>query len=155
MAVKSAEDKAECVSSIEPSGNKEAFDFMLGHLERLVKTAKELHTQWTCWAPLTEQKDFQCRIQGLEQVFLMLTSRKVDFIQAKAREDGERVVTSAFISYPTPAIKLKPTSLPKFTDIRRDFHGEEIGKPFKDKGSQLGQKKSKSSSYLTAWMTKL
>ncbi len=39
LAVKYAEDEAERVPSIEPSGNKEAFDFMLDHLERLVKTA--------------------------------------------------------------------------------------------------------------------
>ncbi len=31
-------------------------------------------------------------------------------------------MTAASISYPPPAIKLKPTSLPKFTGIRRDFH---------------------------------
>lgn len=131
---------------------------MLDHLERLVKTAKELHAQWKCWAPPTEQKDFQCRIWGLEQVFLTLTSRKVDLYSSKShrrcRKSGDCSLSS--ISYSTPAIKLKPTFLPKFTGIRCDFHwSEEIGKPFRDKGSQLGQKKSKSSSYLTAWMTKL
>ncbi|RXN30024.1 gag-pol fusion poly [Labeo rohita] len=121
MAVKAAEDEIECVSSIVPSGNKEVFDFMLDHLERLVKMAKAFCTQWKCWAPSVEQKDFQCRIRKLEQAFLKLVSRKADFIRAKAKEDSERLVTAASVCYPTPAIKLKPTSLPKFTGIRRDF----------------------------------
>lgn len=49
-------------------------------------------------------------------------SRKAEFIQAKAKEGAESVVSAASISYPTTAIRLKPTSLPKFTGIRRDFH---------------------------------
>ncbi|KAL1250910.1 hypothetical protein QQF64_018706 [Cirrhinus molitorella] len=116
MVVKAAEDETERVSYIGPSGKKEVFDFKLDHLERLVKTAKGLQK-----APFVEQKDFQCRMRLLEQTLLKLISRKADFIKAKAKEDSERV-TAAYICYPTPAIKLKPTSLPKFTGIRHDYH---------------------------------
>lgn len=122
MAVKSAEDKVESVTSFKPGGNKEAFDFMFDYMERLVKRAKELHTQWKCWAPPTEQKDFQLRVRGLEQMIPKLMSRKAEFIEAKAKEDIERVVSAASINYPASTIRLKPTSLPKFTGIRRDFH---------------------------------
>ena len=122
MAVKAAEDKVKSVISFEPGRNKEAFDFMLNYMVRLVKRAKELHTQWKCWAPPAKQKDFQLRVRGLEQIIPELMSRKADFIKAKAKKDSERVVSAAPISYPASAIRLKATSLPKFTGIRREFH---------------------------------
>ena len=43
-AVKTAEEK-EGVISFEPGGNKKDFDFMFDYMERLVKRAKDLHTQ--------------------------------------------------------------------------------------------------------------
>lgn len=49
-------------------------------------------------------------------------SRKADFIQAKLKEDAEKVVTAAPSGYPASVIRLKPTSLPKFTGIKHDFH---------------------------------
>ncbi|KAJ8278530.1 hypothetical protein GJAV_G00088610 [Gymnothorax javanicus] len=122
MAVKAAEEKVKSVISFELGGNKEAFDFMFDYMERLVKRAKELYTQWKCWAPPVEQKDFQLRVRELEQFIPKLMSKKAEFIQAKAKEDAERVVSAASISCPASAIRLKPTSLPKFTGIRRDFH---------------------------------
>lgn len=91
MAVKAAEEKVESVTSFEPGGNKEAFDFMFDYMERLVKRAKELHTQWKCWAPPAEQKDFQLRVRGLEQIIPKLMSRKAEFIQAKAEEDPKEL----------------------------------------------------------------
>lgn len=122
MAVKVAEEKVECVVSFGPDGSKESFDFMFDYMEKLVKRAKELHTQWKCWVPPAERKDFQLRVRNLEQIIPKLMSRKAEFIQAKAKEDAERVVSAATINYPTAAVRLKPTSLPKFTGIRRDFH---------------------------------
>ncbi|XP_047221695.1 uncharacterized protein LOC124868446 [Girardinichthys multiradiatus] len=91
-------------------------------MERLVKKAKEQYTQWKCWAPPAEQKDFHLRVRELEQIVPKLMSRKAEFIEAKAREDAGRVASASPISYPTSAIRLKPTSLPKLTGIRRDFH---------------------------------
>lgn len=122
MAVKAAEEEAETVASLKSSGNKEAFDFMFNYLEGLIKRAKELHTQWKCWAPPAEQKDFQLRVRGLEQIIPKLMSRKAEFIQVRAKEDTERAENAASISHPTSAIRLKPIALPKFTGIRRDFH---------------------------------
>ncbi|XP_049606772.1 uncharacterized protein [Syngnathus scovelli] len=121
MAVEAAEKKVKTVMSLEPDGSKEAFDFLFDYMERLIKRAKELHTQWKCWAPPAEQKDFQLRVRELESIIPKLMSRKAWFIGAKAKEDVERSVSAASISYPT-AIRLKPTPLPEFTGIRRDFH---------------------------------
>lgn len=94
---------------------------LFDYIEKLVKRAKELHTQWKYWAPPAERKDFQLRVRDLEQIIPKFMSIKAEFIQAKAK-DAEKVVSAASISYPTAAVRLKPTSLPKFTGIRRDFH---------------------------------
>lgn len=52
-----------------------------------------------------------------------MVSRKADFIQARMKEDAGRYSqVAATSSYPTPAIKLKPTALPKFTGNKRDFY---------------------------------
>lgn len=94
MAVKAVEDKLESLASFELSGNKEAFDFLFDYLERLVKKAKDLHKQWKFWAPPAEQKDFQWCIHHLKQAISKLISRKADFIQAKPKEDAEKVTTA-------------------------------------------------------------
>lgn len=85
MAVKAAEEEVESVVSFGPGGNKEVFDFMFDYMEKLVKRAKELHTQWKCWAPPAERKDFQLRVRDLEQIIPKLMSRKAEFIQVKAK----------------------------------------------------------------------
>ncbi|XP_038145790.1 uncharacterized protein LOC119786474 [Cyprinodon tularosa] len=122
MAVKAAEEKVESVMSFDSGGNKEAFDFMFDCMERLVKKTKELYTQWKCWAPPAEQKEFHLRVRELEQMVPKLMSRKAEFIEAKAKESAGKTLSTSSISYPTSVIKLKPTSLPKFTGVRRDFH---------------------------------
>lgn len=78
--------------------------------------------------PPAEKKDFQLCVRGLEQIIPKLMSREVEFIQAKAKEDTERAENAVSISHPTSAIRLKPTSLPKFTGIMHDFHcGKRLG----------------------------
>lgn len=61
-------------------------------------------------------------MRGLEKIIPELMSRRAEFIQAKAKEDAQRVVNPASISYPTSAIRLKPISLPKFIGIKRDCY---------------------------------
>ncbi|KAK7925024.1 hypothetical protein WMY93_007334 [Mugilogobius chulae] len=113
----------ECakVSSVEPDSSLEVYDFMLNHLEILVKRAKESHDHWRFWAPPAEQQDFSCRMRELEFQLPQLVSKKALFIQAKLREDaGKPPVTLQ--AYSVPTIKLMPTALPKFTGVKRDFY---------------------------------
>lgn len=52
-----------------------------------------------------------------------IISRKADFIRARREEDAERKTAPPSISNnPVTTIKLKPTSLPKFTGNKRDFY---------------------------------
>lgn len=101
-AVKAVEEEAETVASLKSSGNKEAFDFMFDYLKGLTKRAKELHTQWKCWAPPAEQKYFQLRVCGLEQIIPKLMSRRAEFIQIRAEEDTERAEKAASDSQHQP-----------------------------------------------------
>lgn len=41
--LQAAEAECERVVAVPPNGNHEAYDFMLNHLQGLIKTAKEVH----------------------------------------------------------------------------------------------------------------
>ncbi|XP_028331737.1 uncharacterized protein LOC114481263 [Gouania willdenowi] len=122
LAVQTAETEAERVMTIEPSEDKEAFDFMVEHLKSMVETAKKSQIKWKCWAPPAEHKEFHGRIRELEVILPKLTSRKADFIRAKARKESSRLMDASLVNYSTPIIRLKPASLPKFTGVRREFY---------------------------------
>lgn len=120
LAFQVAETECDRVLSVQSCANLEAYDFMLNHLGELVKAAREAHVRWNRWAPSAEQKDLKSRLRELEVCLPKLVSRKAEFIQAKVEQDSERA--GAAHSSPRPAIKLKPTSLPKFAGSKRDFH---------------------------------
>jgi len=46
IALKAADVEWDRISAIKPSGNQEGYVFMLNLLQGLVKTAKEVHSQW-------------------------------------------------------------------------------------------------------------
>lgn len=86
---------------------------MLSHLQNLTKTAKDLYSRWQQCIPPGDQNNF---------CVTRLVSRKAEFIPAR-REEAERTTPPSMISnYPVATIKLKPTSLPKFTGNKCDFH---------------------------------
>ncbi len=87
-----------------------------------MKAAKEVHKHWKCWAPPAEQQQFQSRIKDLETILPNLTIRQADFTGAHVRGETSRLSTTSNSSVATPAIKLKPAVLPKFSGIRREFH---------------------------------
>lgn len=125
IALQAAETGCEHAASAQPSGNKGAYDFMLKHLQGLVKTAKEVHGLWKRWIPPDYHKDIQSHLKVLELCIPKLISQKADFIQARIKEVAGRLTPTptvgAFI-FPMPTIKLRLTALPKFTSNRREFH---------------------------------
>lgn len=114
-ALQAAETECERAAAMRPDGNQEAYDFILGHLKQLAKSAKEVHGHWKRWVPPDEQEELQDRLKGLELYIPKLISRKADFIRLKVKEDTEeQVMIYLPMTMPTPAIKLKPMALPKF-----------------------------------------
>ncbi len=118
QAMTTAESQAENVGAVDPTKNPDAYLFMIGQLEKLVKAAKEVHKHWKCWAPPAEQQQFQSRIKDLETILPNLTIRQADFTGAHVRGETSRLSTTSNSSVATPAIKLKPAVLPKFSGIR-------------------------------------
>lgn len=121
-AIRAAERESQRVGDVQLSGGLAAYDFMLTHLQQLIKTAKEAYNKWKRWIPSDEQKDTQNRIKELELTLPSLVSRKADFIQVKLREEAERPALAPVSICPMPAIRLKPIALPKFAGVKRDFH---------------------------------
>lgn len=121
-ALRAAERESQRVTDVQLSGSLAAYDFMLTHLQQLVKTAKEAYNRWKRWIPSDEQKDIQGRIKELELTLPSLVSRKADFIQVKLREEAERPALTTAPDCSSPAIRLKPITLPKFAGVKRDFH---------------------------------
>ncbi|KAK7898939.1 hypothetical protein WMY93_019792 [Mugilogobius chulae] len=125
FALKLAETVCEEVCAMQPCAELEACEFALSNLEAVVKTAKIEHDRWSFWSPPAEQTDFRKRLRELELSLSKLVSRKAAFIQAKIKEDREEAKTPPLVSlqtFQTPAIKLMPTALPKFTGIKRDYY---------------------------------
>ena len=123
VAFQVAEEECGNVSSAPPDTPVEAYDFMLAHVEELVQKAKEAHQRWYQWAPAPEQMDYKRRLRQLEISFPKLKSGKATLIKtASMKVDEERRTSGIYNPAPVTAIKLKATSLPKFTGSQRDFH---------------------------------
>ena len=123
MALVDAEKEAKSVAAVQPESNRQAYEFRLNHLEKLIRTAKTTYEKWQRWAPKAEAKDIIERLRALEHCVPALISRTADFIEAKEEErrSGLSLPTQT-VPYAAPAIKLKPTSLPKFTGNKRAFY---------------------------------
>lgn len=65
-ALQAAEAACELIAATRPTGNQEAYDFMLTHLQGLVKTAKEVYSQWKQWIPPGEQQAVQGHLKEME-----------------------------------------------------------------------------------------
>ncbi|XP_070403557.1 uncharacterized protein [Nothobranchius furzeri] len=122
-AVKAAEAECEFAADVQPDTKQEAYEFILSHLKDLMMTAMEVYRRWKRWIPPEEQRDLQSHLQKLELHIPRLVSRKADFIQTRTEgHTGRQSLADAIPNYLVPAIKLKPTSLPKFSGNKRDFH---------------------------------
>lgn len=80
---------SEHVDGVQPNVRQETYDFMLNHLQGLVKTAREVHGWWKQWVPPDVQRDMQSHLKGLELHTPKLVSRKADFLHARTKEDTE------------------------------------------------------------------
>lgn len=122
LALQVAEDECKNVSSIGPDTSLEAYEFMVTHLEKLIKKAKEAHQSWNRWAPPAEKKDFNVRVRELEVCLPRLVSQKAVFIEVAKKKDTKEDRALMHSLPPVPVIKLKATALPKFSGSKRDYY---------------------------------
>ncbi|GAA6082856.1 uncharacterized protein LOC124401004 [Tachysurus ichikawai] len=100
-------------------------------LMRLVKEATGTLSNWERWAPATERKPLEGRVRKMKERSNELEARKAEFVWARrAAEDAqapeismrEKLDVGAHSAQVMPVVRIKPTSLPTFTGIRRDFY---------------------------------
>lgn len=82
--------ECERATAIQPGMYKEAYEFILTHLRKLVTTTKEVHNQWKKWSPPDALRDVWKRLGDLHLQVPVLVSRTAEFIQAKKEEGVER-----------------------------------------------------------------
>lgn len=118
LALEAAEKECKRLSTSQPSLKLEVYELMLSNLEGLVKTAKEAISRWSRWISDAERPDLQQRMRGVEGWLLELISGKANLLQAKLEHSWSPEATS----HPSPAIKLRPTALPRFDGNKRNFY---------------------------------
>lgn len=115
LALQIAEAECRNVSSTQPGETLEAYEFILTHLEELVRKAKAAHQTWDRWAPSAEREDFSCRIRELEVQLPKLVSRKAAFIEAASSRMDPR--KGSFSS--SSVEMLSTTSYPEHTTLQQ------------------------------------
>ncbi len=73
--------QVERVEAVIPDGNHEAYDYMLTHLQNLVRTARDLYSKWQRCIPSGDDRNFCLALRGLELDVTRLMSKKADFIR--------------------------------------------------------------------------
>lgn len=119
LPLEAAERESRRLSEVQPSVELEVYDFMLHNLEGRVKAAKEAVRKWTRWIPDVERTDFQQRMRDMEACLLELVSGKAALMQAKLEQ---RKLPEETPCSQLPAIKLRPTALPRFDGNKRNFY---------------------------------
>ncbi len=82
-ALQVAEAESERVAAVIPDGNHEAYDYMLTHLQNLVRTARDLYSKWQRCIPSGDKRNFCQALRGFELNVTRLMSKKADFIRAR------------------------------------------------------------------------
>lgn len=96
-------------------------EFLLTHLQELTRMAKDSFEWWKRWALSDQRQEIQDRLKDLSQKIPVLVSRKADFICQRLKKEQHQV--SPIPHDPlTAAVRLRPTTLPKFSRNKRDFH---------------------------------
>ncbi len=128
VAVQEAEKACDHSASIPVAGvNCEGYEVQLIRLERLVSRAVKTLSSWERWIPTTEKKDIESRVKQLRVENNGLVSRTGELITARNVERSSQISSpivpnTALQTMPfTPVVRIKPTRLPKFSGIKRDF----------------------------------
>lgn len=86
---------------------------------------------WERWTPTTERAELEGRLKKLKEFSNELEAKKVEFVWAqRAAEDArasetnmrEKLDVTTSAAQIMPVVRIKPTSLPKFSGNKRDFY---------------------------------
>ncbi|XP_073797048.1 uncharacterized protein [Danio rerio] len=109
----------------------ESYEVQLELSMRLVKEATVTLLKWERWIPAPERKDLESHVRKLKECSNELESRKAEFAWARRAAEDTQALDTSMTNNPNimvpagqimPVVKIKPTSLPKFTGIKRDYY---------------------------------
>lgn len=104
--------------------NRDGYELRLDGAKRLVQEAMPSLTVWEMWIPVAQKASLDGRVKELKTLSNSLEARRAEFVIAQRLEEEEsrRGGPEMTVQAPQPILIIKPTSLSKFTGIKRDFY---------------------------------
>lgn len=106
--------------------NRDGFELQLERAKKLIHDAITSLKDWEKWIPRDQAADLEGRLKNLKAFGSNLEARKAEFLTAQRIAEEERRGRESRPPQPTavpqPVVRIKPTSLPKFTGFKRNFH---------------------------------
>lgn len=96
--------------------------------KRLVQEMIASLTAWEIWIPVDQKANLDSRRKGLKKLTNRLKARRAEFliVQRTAEEESRgRVLEKHELTLQPaqqPILKIKPTSLPKFSGLERNYY---------------------------------
>ncbi|KAL1254330.1 hypothetical protein QQF64_016559 [Cirrhinus molitorella] len=125
-AIQEAERACERAAEIPVIAvNRDGYEFQLDSAKGIIHGAIRSLAVWEMWIPAAEKPTLEARVKNLKACSNNLEARKVEFITAQrvAEDERDRVrVLQMPMAAPQPTLRIKPTSLPKFSGCKINFH---------------------------------
>ncbi len=103
--------------------NRDGYELQLERARKLIHDATVSLKDWERWIPHDQTAHLKGRLKDLRTFGSNLEARRAEFITAqKIAEEERRGPETQQTAVPQPVVRIKPTSLPKFTGFRRNFH---------------------------------
>lgn len=124
FAIQEAEKACDRAKEIPVTAiNRDGYELQLERARKLIHDASESLKDWEKWVPHDETADLKGRVKDLRIFGSNLEAKRTEFLIAQRISEEERRLTEPQpIAVPHPVVRIKPTSLPKFTGLRRNFH---------------------------------
>lgn len=89
----------------------------------MVRDAIARMTEWQRWIPVNQKPRLEDRVKDLRRLSNDLEARRAEFLTAQRIAEEERREREPQLQpTPQPVVRIKPTSLPKFSGVKRNFH---------------------------------
>lgn len=103
--------------------NRDGYELQLERVRRLIHDATVSLKDWEKWISHDQTAHLKGRLKDLRIFGSNLEARRAEFLTAqKIAEEERRGPEPQPTAVPQPVVRIKPTSLPKFTGFKRNFH---------------------------------
>lgn len=103
--------------------NRDGYELQLERVRRLIHDATASLKDWEKWISHDQTAHLKGRLKDLRIFGSNLEARRAEFLTAqKIAEEERRGPEPQPTAVPQPVVRIKPTSLPKFTGFKRNFH---------------------------------